>query len=457
MKLHPLGVCGELPLVLTSMVAVTVALTMSLLSTGLQSVPSPTLDWSELPPVPDPIGWGGPIVGVHSDVLIVAGGANFPDDPPWPVNGRPSGTKVWHDRIYILSGDRQNADGSGARLEWKSRGRLPYPLAYAATVSTPEGVYVLGGESYGQPVTASAGAATMTNYPTREVLRIEVATDAGTLRVVRGALPDLPKPCQYHAAALVGTRLFVVASHAASPESLRLDSSSFWCLDLAVAPDQRRWEDLPVWPGAAREKMAFVAQTAPPAPGRQETQHLYLIGGSTWARHPDGTPDDARATHFADGFRYGPAARTWTPLAELPFVPERRAIDTTGFHWNAAAHAWQPAADAPSLTPAEHDQLFRSEGRPLGAAPALAWGDRYILLCSGATGRYVTLPTPMRPDFPRDVLVFDTQTERWTTAGEMPVGVVTTTAVEWRGQIVIPSGEVRPGIRTPRVQAARLR
>ena len=36
------------------------------------------LSWSELPPLPDTPGLGGPFVGTHGGVLIVAGGANFP-------------------------------------------------------------------------------------------------------------------------------------------------------------------------------------------------------------------------------------------------------------------------------------------------------------------------------------------------------------------------------------------
>jgi len=36
----------------------------------------------------------------------------------------------------------------------------------------------------------------------------------------------------------------------------------------------------------------------------------------------------------------------------------------------------------------------------------------------------------------------------------MPQAVVTTTAVRWKDRIVIPSGEVRPGVRTPMVQTA---
>ena len=79
-----------------------------------------------------------------------------------------------------------------------------------------------------------------------------------------------------------------------------------------------------------------------------------------------------------------------------------------------------------------------------------------MLVLSGATGRYVTMDAPDRPLFPRDVVAYDTRADRWAKVGEMPLGVVTTTAATWRGLVVIPSGETRPGIRTPKVQGLRI-
>jgi len=59
------------------------------------------------------------------------------------------------------------------------------------------------------------------------------------------------------------------------------------------------------------------------------------------------------------------------------------------------------------------------------------------------------------PGFSRDVLAYDPKTDTWTKAGEFPTGShVTTTAVEWEGAIVIPSGEIRPGVRSPKVWQA---
>ena len=80
------------------------------------------LSWSELPPLPDPLGVAGPFAGVHHDALIVAGGANFAQ-PVWESD------KAWHDSIHVLI-----RDDTGYR--WIDGGMLRRPIAYGAAVST---------------------------------------------------------------------------------------------------------------------------------------------------------------------------------------------------------------------------------------------------------------------------------------------------------------------------------
>jgi N-acetylneuraminic acid mutarotase len=54
------------------------------------------------------------------------------------------------------------------------------------------------------------------------------------------------------------------------------------------------------------------------------------------------------------------------------------------------------------------------------------------------------------PGFSKEVLSFNTLTKVWEHIGETGhESPVTTSAFVWNGTVVIPSGEVRPGIRTP--------
>ena len=77
-------------------------------------------NWKAIPEIPGALGLAGPFVGVHDDVLIVAGGANFPE-PVWEND------KVWHSHLYALplTGERQ----------WQVPGALPRSIAYGASVS----------------------------------------------------------------------------------------------------------------------------------------------------------------------------------------------------------------------------------------------------------------------------------------------------------------------------------
>lgn len=69
--------------------------------------------------------------GTHGDILICAGGTNFPDKPM--LEG---GVKTWTDRIFTLE------PGHAA---WQEAGTLPVPYAYGASASIGEGLLCIGG------------------------------------------------------------------------------------------------------------------------------------------------------------------------------------------------------------------------------------------------------------------------------------------------------------------------
>jgi N-acetylneuraminic acid mutarotase len=53
------------------------------------------------------------------------------------------------------------------------------------------------------------------------------------------------------------------------------------------------------------------------------------------------------------------------------------------------------------------------------------------------------------------MLAYEAKSARWLAAGELPFSLVTTVAVPWHKEIVIPGGEIRPGIRSTTVWAGR--
>ena len=98
------------------------------------------IQFETLPDLPDAFGVAGPVVGVHHDVLIAAGGANFaaPTDPDlWDK------PKRYHDRIYLLRPNDQSP--TGFQWEMDETVRLPLEIGYSSVVNTEYGVLSIGG------------------------------------------------------------------------------------------------------------------------------------------------------------------------------------------------------------------------------------------------------------------------------------------------------------------------
>lgn len=230
--------------------------------------PAPLLQWERLPSIPDPIGFAGSFAGVSNGVLIVAGGANFPNKAPWE-----GGTKVWHDKIFALE------KGSAA---WKEIGRLPEANGYGVSLSTDRGVILIGGGDAKQNfrsvwcATWNGAALDFTSWP------------------------DLPKPLAMLAAAQVGNHLYA-AGGMDRPDATAAQKI-FLVLDLSNPT--AGWRELDYLPGPER----FFATAG------SDGQSFYLIGGARLVPDAQGKP---QREWLRDAWRYAPD-QGWTRLADLP-------------------------------------------------------------------------------------------------------------------------------------------
>ena len=323
------------------------------------------LGWRALPPLPDPIGVGGPFVGVVGDRLVVAGGANFPDAPPWL-----GGAKVWHARVHLLDQDQTT---------WRDDEPLDAPLAYGVSLQR-DGVLITAGGC-----DAEASSAVVTRWSWRDG------------RILREALPPLPRPTTFAVGGWIGDTIHVVGG--SEQVDLRHPTRAHWSLDLTDL--EAGWVERQPLPGEPRVKAVGAV-----ARGPRGDERLYLFSGEV-------TRDDATLDYLTDAWSYAPGATpSWSRIADLP--------------------------------------------RPIAAGTAIASGAAHVLLFSGSTGAGVELPVEERPAFPSDVLAYHPITDSYVWVGAMPTPVVTTTAVRLGDRIVIPSGEVRPGIRTREVQSVRV-
>jgi len=325
-----------------------------------------TLTWTELPSLPDPLGVAGPFAGVHDDALIVAGGANFPK-PVWETE------KQWHDNVFVLVKKRGG-------YEWIDGGHLPRPLAYGATISTPDGVVCMGGND---------GKETYANV-------FLLRWNSSNKSISATNYPSLPKPCAFGQAAVIGNVIYL----AGGQSDLTLDSAmnNFWSLDLSKKddPDRFAWKELKELPGPSRALNITVVQY------HGDHHCLYVMSG----RRQDGHD----VQFLKDVWQYTPDVGTWQRRADLP--------------------------------------------QCVMAGTGIGYGRRHIFILGGANGSLFFKGNELKdqhPGFPKEAFVFDTKTDSWKSAGSIPQNHVTTTAVMWDDRIIIPSGEIRPRVRSAKV------
>jgi N-acetylneuraminic acid mutarotase len=363
--------------------------------------------WSELPPLPPSpgkdihLGVAAPFVGVSNGALIVAGGANFPDAPPWE-----GGTKKWWDTIFVL----KNPDAGWLTGE---SFRLPRPLAYGQSYTTPHGVVCVGGSDQKR------------GYAEAFALRWNVAGQ----KVETLPLPALLEPIFLAGGGESAGRLYVVGGQTATdkPESTR----HAYVLDFREGPKAGlAWQRLPDLPGADRLLPACFGISGGTKPG------LYVFGGRR--QNATGMPEFP-----LDGFRYDATSGQWHELGKI----NGPMMAGTAVPYGAAS-ALVLGGDTGEIFLKKEALAarIRSLESRAGADPnSKGELDR-------ARAEEKTL-LEHHPGFSRKTFLYNSETDQWTETDPLPEWPpVTTTAVWWNEQIALPSGEIRPGVRTPRVR-----
>jgi N-acetylneuraminate epimerase len=166
------------------------------------------------------------------------------------------------------------------------------------------------------------------------------------------------------------------------------------------APDStsamRRFWALDLWPGPARMLAVAAVQNGA----------FFLISGVALVADAGGK---SIRSYLRDAYRFSPAAG-WSPIADVP----------------------KPVVAAPS--PAA--PFARSKILVLGAD-------------DGSTAGFQ--PLEAHPGFSKEMFIYDTQANSWTHTNGAPISCVAVPMVEWNQRFVIPSGELRPGVRSPQV------
>ncbi|HLG38789.1 MAG TPA: hypothetical protein VI461_03935, partial [Chitinophagaceae bacterium] len=184
------------------------------------------------------LGVAGPVIGIHNNVMVIAGGANFPDGMPWQ-----GGKKKYYKEAYGFE-----LKGAKVKLH-KKKFFLPNNIAYTANCSTPMGIVYAGGENE-------------EGISNKVYLLIWDKTAAN---FTKKPLPDLPVPLTNAAAAVIENIVYIAGGETSSSVSDKL-------LFLDLKSTVLGWQELPDIPRPVSHAV-FVDQSNGDYPC------LYLLGG----------------------------------------------------------------------------------------------------------------------------------------------------------------------------------
>lgn len=332
------------------------------------------------------IGYAGMLGGVHQQHIIAAGGANFPDKMPWD-----GGEKKWHDDIFIYSNG-----------QWiVSKERLPVPLAYAANVSTEKGIYSIGGNNE--------------NGPSKRTLILKYHAIKNDVVVEKG--PDLPQPLAYAAAVYYQGYIYLIGGSDGFGST-----NSFYRLHIETGST---WEKLADFPGEARSVHSAVVQDD------SFSKNIYVIGGRNEQK---GKKSKALSSYISYDLNQG----SWKKEGSIEINGEERVIMGAAVERSGSMHILVYGGSDEKL----FDQI---EGLSLKASKNSNDSVKSALL-SKKNDIFKN-----HPGFQKEVLALNTMTDVWFVYDSLEIDIpITTLSFKSNDQFYIISGEVAPGVRTPK-------
>lgn len=352
--------------------------------------------WSKLPENPALVdsnemifqpGLAGAFSGVSGGMLIVAGGANFPYNPPWE-----EGEKVYWDQIYLK-------DASASSEPWLiSEIKLPVPIAYGVSAMKDDRLFMIGGEN-------AEGAV-------EQVLSLYWDSRVGKLLLENYA--PIPEGVKVVSGGVLDQKILVHGIKDRKNVLLELKND-------------RTWKILPGCPGLPREFPSTAIQS-----NGQEVA-LYLFSGRS-------TSVDGEIKLLKDGYRYDPIQQKWQSLGPVGNkIDEGICIMAASAVPIGASHILVFGGDQGEefrervdienkiLTATNYNSRLYLEQRLKNVFENHPGFSKNIFSYHTVTNKWTILDT--FPDF-------------------LPV---TTNVVRWDGNFWITSGEIRPGVRTSKI------
>lgn len=348
--------------------------------TGIDEIPS--IEKKEKSP-----GYAGMLGGMHNNIIIAAGGANFPEGMPWE-----GGKKHWYDHIYYYK-DQQ----------WKlSNIKLPIPLAYAGCVSTEDGIVCVGGDN-------SDGIA-------NKVLLLKYDVTRAAINIEE--IQSLPEPLAYTTAVHAEGFIYLIGG-----KNKNGSTNSFYRIDDKLAGG---WEKLDDFPGAPRAVHSAVVQES------SFSKKIYVIGGRNERK---GEKSIALSSYLSYDLKEG----VWKEEGDVIVNGNKKVLMGAAAEAKGSMHVLIYGGSDEKLFD-KLEQLYLNE---IKAAHDTVKSDL-------SNQRKEILKN--HPGFQKEILAYNTITGKWFLYDSLQVQIpVTALSFKHNDDFIIVSGEVSPGVRTPKV------
>ncbi|MEO8821233.1 MAG: hypothetical protein ABI267_06865 [Ginsengibacter sp.] len=361
-----------------------------------------TISWKKIAVIPfshaneNSLGFAGAINGVNNNVLIVAGGSNFPNGKPWE-----GGKKSYSNKIFIL-------EKNGEDFTWnkKTKSILPEPIAYCGNTSTPSGIVYVGGEN-------KKGLS-------NKCFLLKWNAEKNVIDIK--PLPDLPF-------ALTNIAVTNIANvvYAAGGDEATCSSNRFFSLD--VNDENSVWKMLPSLPIALANATA-IAQSG------KTGEEIFIIGGRT--KNASGI-SGLHNTVFA----FSPEKQTWKKCADIS-----DGKNTTNL---SAASGVALRENEILITGGDNGKTFHRIETLIAKIAEAKSPEEKAKLTEEKNNLVIH-----HKGFDKNLLLYNAISNAWTKIGELPfLTHVTTTDVKWGNEIIISNGEIKPGVRTPDVMMGK--
>ncbi|MCA5005299.1 Kelch repeat-containing protein [Sphingobacterium bovistauri] len=332
------------------------------------------------------IGVAGAVTGILSDMLVVAGGANFPKEMPWD-----GGTKAYSKEVYLYTKGQNN------EFILSNTQSFEDSVAYAANVSFDNSIYSIGGERNGKA--------------TSDVYRYFIENKS----FKRVQLPSLPLSLTNGAAVQVGGDLYFVGG-----ENADLVSNKIYRLHLSAGGGE--WEEFFEMPKPLTHMV--VASDA--------KDNIYIIGGRK-------RNTNAKSDMYNEVYSINVDSKK---VELLDTLPEALAAGTGGY-----------ANGNLIVIGGDNAQTFHRVEELIGAINLESDESKKAEL--------ITKKNDIQrahSGFSPNVWYYNLEERTWKASNQIKgASPVTTTAIIHKNLIVIPSGEVRAGVRTDQILMGKIK